>query len=262
MSLLMELERILPDVFLHAPLVALVGGGGKTSLMYSLASEWKVRGLMVAATTTTAIRDPRRETGRNVDLVVVDSRLKDGGHTGYTFAPVPGITVYGSSVCESDGKMSGISVDAVSALSNVYGAVVVEADGSRMLPVKAPDDHEPVLPLRISILIGVIGLDCLGRPMDGNTVHRPELFAKVSGCAPGEPIQPCHLEQLVLSPSGLFKDVRPGTAKVLVLNKSDSVSADVLQSVERLMSDAFYAVDAAFLRGRGSSKAIAQESMK
>lgn len=262
MSLLRELERILPGVFLHAPLVALVGGGGKTSLMYSLASEWKMRGLMVAVTTTTAIRDPRRESGRDVDLVVVDSLLRDGGHTGYTFAPISGVTVYGSSVCETDGKMSGISVDAVSALSNVYDAVVVEADGSRMLPVKAPDCHEPVLPRRISILIGVIGLDCLGKPMDGNTVHRPELFAKVSGCAPREPIQPKHLEQLVLSPYGLFKDVCPGTAKVLVLNKSDSVSGDVLRSVERLMTYAFSDVDAAFLRGRGSSGDIDLEAIK
>ena len=124
MSLLGELERILPGVFHDTPLVALVGGGGKTTVMYSLASEWKVRGLKVAATTTTAIRDPRREAGRNIDSVVVDPMLRDQGVSRLDFMPKPGVTVYGSSVCESSGKMSGVSVDAVSAMWNTHDAVV------------------------------------------------------------------------------------------------------------------------------------------
>ena len=97
--------------------------------------------------------------------------------------------------------------------------ILVEADGSKRLPVKAPAAYEPVVPGRTDLVVGVVGLDALGWPMDERTVHRPERFAAVTGCAPGTPIAWDHVVALARHPDGLFKGA-PGR-RVVLLNKVD-----------------------------------------
>ena len=61
--------------------------------------------------------------------------------------------------------------------------VLVEADGSRGLPLKAHLSHEPVLPQEAGQVIAVLGLTGLGRPI-AEAAHRPERYAGLAGCAP------------------------------------------------------------------------------
>ena len=107
----------------------------------------------------------------------------------------------------------------IAALRKAWGLVLVEADGSKRLPVKAPAPWEPVVPEGTDLVVGVVGLDALGRPMDERTVHRPQLFAAVTGCAPGDPIAWGHLVALARHPEGLFKGVT--CRRVVLLNKVD-----------------------------------------
>ncbi|MCZ7671710.1 MAG: selenium cofactor biosynthesis protein YqeC [Chloroflexi bacterium] len=51
--------------------------------------------------------------------------------------------------------------------------VLVEADGSRMRPIKAPAEHEPVIPPDATVVAPVVGLDALERPLS-EIAHRPE----------------------------------------------------------------------------------------
>jgi molybdenum cofactor cytidylyltransferase len=60
-------------------------------------------------------------------------------------------------------------------------AITVEADGSKMRPVKAPAAHEPVLPAATTHLVPVTGLDAVGAAIDARTVHRPELVCAALG---------------------------------------------------------------------------------
>ena len=61
--------------------------------------------------------------------------------------------------------------------------VLVEADGSRGLPLKAHLSHEPVLPQEAGQVIAVLGLTGLGRPI-AEAAHRPERYAGLAGCTP------------------------------------------------------------------------------
>jgi probable selenium-dependent hydroxylase accessory protein YqeC len=120
---------------------------------------------------------------------------------------------------DAPGKLKGIDRSHVAVLRRAWAVVLVEADGSRRLPVKAPAEYEPVVPEGTDLVVGAVGLDALGWPMDERTVHRPDRFAAVTGCAPGAPIGWDHVVALARHPEGLFKGARG--RRVVLLNKVD-----------------------------------------
>jgi len=230
-------------------IIAIVGAGGKTAALFSLAESLVAQGVSVALTTTTQIRDPRYETGRRFDRVLIDASLMvagtpipdafAGSSGPVAFAGEPfasgGITVVAGATIVEGAKLQGIHPEKVRLLAGSFGAVLVEADGAKHLPVKAPAGHEPVVPEAASVVLGIIGLDCLGKPMDGRTVHRPELFGELVGCAVGQAIEARHLASLARSERGLFKGGPPKAAKVLVFNKADVLEREGLESfLERI----------------------------
>jgi len=219
--------------------IAIVGAGGKTAALFSLAESLAAQGVSVALTTTTQIRDPRHETGRRFDRVLIDVSLMLAGTGPAAFADGPvasgGITVVAGATIGEGAKLQGIHPEKVRCLAGSFGAVLVEADGAKHLPIKAPAGHEPVVPEVASVVLGIIGLDSLGKPMDGRTVHRPELFGKLVGCDEGQAIETRHLASLARSERGLFKGCPPQAAKVLAFNKADALDREGLESfLERL----------------------------
>eukprot|EP01043_Picozoa_sp_COSAG02_P002141 COSAG02_NODE_48_length_45421_cov_103.222100_34_plen_228_part_00 len=58
--------------------------------------------------------------------------------------------------------------------------VIVEADGARKLPFKAPADNEPVLPLGATTVIAVGGVDALGIPIAEDFVCRAHIVAELA----------------------------------------------------------------------------------
>lgn len=214
--------------------VVAVGGGGKTSALFALAAAGARRGLSAALTTTTHIRDPRREAHtRSYDAVLLDAGLALPPSDGFS-EKADGlirasdergaVQVIASRELPEEGKLAGIHPLWISVLSARWDLVLVEADGSRGLPVKAPAAHEPVLPPAPDLVLGMVGLDCLGRPMDGAAVHRPELFGPLVGCASGAAIGVGHLAILATAREGLFKGAGEAVLRILVLNKADLVS--------------------------------------
>jgi molybdenum cofactor cytidylyltransferase len=61
------------------------------------------------------------------------------------------------------------------------GLIVIEADGSKMRPFKAPAEHEPVIPLAATHVVAVVGADALEAPLDEVHVHRPERVREILG---------------------------------------------------------------------------------
>ena len=214
---------LLPLLPAAGGVIALVGAGGKTSALFGLAGELvgsSPSGVLM--TTTTHLYDPRLERGRAYDQLVLDPALAEAA--GPWRAPVPdrGRRVVLAALEEPAlGKLRGIHPDRVAELKRVWTFVLVEADGSKRRPVKAPAEHEPVVPDSADLVLGLVGLACLGRPMDEAVVHRPECFGPLTGCAPGAPIGLEHLAALCRSPQGLFKGAPPGARRVLLLNQAD-----------------------------------------
>ncbi len=201
--------------------MSFVGAGGKTSLLLHLAGELAADGRPVLVTTTTHLADPREERPILPVRLLLHAELEFPAHAAAAAVPEPalGVTLLAARRTEPPGKLKGIDPSHVRLLASLWSLVLVEADGSRRLPLKAPAEHEPVVPEETGLTVGVLGLDALGWPMDERTVHRPERFAAVSGCAPGEAIGWDHLVALARHPEGLFKGARG--ARVALLNKVD-----------------------------------------
>ena len=132
--------------------------------------------------------------------------------------------------------------------------VAVEADGSRMLPVKAPASHEPVVPTGTTLLVPVVGIDALSKPI-AEIAHRPERVCAITGLAEADTLTPAALAMLLTSPEGGLKNV-PSTGRAAVLiNKVESAAevalaretADAIlreSSVERVVVGALLGSDA------------------
>lgn len=204
--------------------IALVGAGGKTSALFGLGQELGRAGAPALLTATTHLYDPRLEDGRDYDRLVLDPDLAGPAPAGAACPVAPEgdrRVVLAAAAEPGTRKVKGIHPTWVAALGAAWPWIIVEADGAKRLPVKAPADHEPVLPDGADLVLGCIGLACLDRPMDGATVHRPERFGPAADCAPGATIGLEHLAALVRSPLGLFRGAPPGARRVLVLNQAD-----------------------------------------
>ncbi|MCF8047565.1 MAG: putative selenium-dependent hydroxylase accessory protein YqeC [Desulfarculaceae bacterium] len=204
----LELER--------GDLVSLVGAGGKTSLLEALASEQAADGKAVLATTTTHVFRP---SGK-VLLEPHDEWLPE--RVGRLLSPGWCLTVASESTqVEGRAKLKGLTISSVDWLWEVEAApfILVEADGARRLPIKAPRTHEPVMPMATTVLVGVLGLSGLGMPVNEEHVLGAAEFCAITGAKAGETVTPAHLAALVIHPKGLFRKAPSRTRKVLVLNQ-------------------------------------------
>jgi molybdenum cofactor cytidylyltransferase len=116
-----------------------------------------------------------------------------------------------------DQKVSGLDPEAVDALLLGTSAdyIIVEADGARSLSVKAPADHEPVIPSLSTTVVVVMGADALESPL--NTVaHRIERISALTGLTGDDVLTPQDAATILLHPEGGLKDV-PGPARVVTI---------------------------------------------
>jgi len=207
-----------------ASLLALSGGGGKTSALFVIAEDLAERGARVLVTTTTRIRDPRAEGRKIARFLEIPAAAVSGSNQAAVLRVRAGrgsVTVLCAGV--ENGKLVGVDPGGFPALvsSGRWDAILVEADGAKMRPVKAPASNEPVWPAGVTTALGVIGLDCLDRPLDDRTAHHPELLGSLVGLPPCGMIELGHLLRLARHPEGLFRGAPEHARRILVLNKTD-----------------------------------------
>lgn len=200
-------------------LVALVGGGGKTSLLFALSEELHAVSKRVVSSTTTKVR--RDEALRSPFIVytgslsswkdILSEGLRNHGNVFLARTPL------------DSGKVEGISPSVADEMyeDGRIDYIILEADGSSGHPVKVPADHEPVVPSSSTKVVAMLGLEAIGEPMGPDMVFRTELFSNLTGLASGERLTPAVLARLFLEPEGLFKGTPSSAQKFVFLNKKD-----------------------------------------
>jgi molybdenum cofactor cytidylyltransferase len=192
-------------------IISLVGGGGKTTTMYYLAGELVKSGLKVIITTTTHIFPP----DDSYTLLLT----KDPNDLERTFKYVNPVVLADSHDKE---KLKGLDPLLVPEMSRLADVTIVEADGSRSRPFKAPHDHEPVIPPSSTIVIPVVGAEAAYKPLTEEWTHRTEKITEITGLKEGEIITPEIIAKTLLHPMGGMKGVPKDAAFIPLINKADT----------------------------------------
>ncbi len=202
--------------------ITLVGGGGKTSLLQLWARCLKEKGGSVVTATTAKLRDEPRPGfawAQADTLETAGAWLQNATRTNEILTLIGGFL-------PSAGKVAGIPADWIDQLCTEYPSTIfiVEGDGSAGRSLKGHLPHEPVIPASTSILVPVVGLDVLGKPLNAENVHRPEILCEIAGAKPGDPVEISTVMAVLLGEKGYLRQV-PGTAAVLPLfNKLETFS--------------------------------------
>lgn len=191
---------------------ALIGGGGKTTLMETLSDELSEIGTVII-TTSTKILIPRH--------IPV---LTDGSVDHITTALQKDRVICVGTIAEN-GKLSAPAVS-FETLKQLSDYVIVEADGAHGLPIKAHADYEPVIPENTDKTILVIGADCFNQPIDV-ICHRPERFAEIAGVDIHTPVTPEIVHRVITA---------EGFGDILYINiVEDQEAAAAARSLAKLM---------------------------
>lgn len=200
--------------------VALVGGGGKTTAMFRLAREIVEKGGCAITTTTTRIFAAQIALApTHVPASEATRERVEGALAAHRHVLVVGATN------PRDGKADGVALELFGRLREWFpdACLLNEADGSRMRPFKAPAEHEPVIPAETTLVVPVVGADVFGKPLDDDHVHRPERISALTGARPGTPITPEIVARVLAHPEGGCKGVPAGARVEVLINKVESL---------------------------------------
>ncbi|MDD3339888.1 MAG: selenium cofactor biosynthesis protein YqeC [Lachnospiraceae bacterium] len=153
-------------------MISMVGGGGKTSLLFRLCKEWMTHGKTVIITTTTQMYyEPDCPYADWGESETIREQIDECGYV------MVGQNIFTDPEGGKAWKLQGISAEQISSLRPEADVILVEADGARHKPLKMPARWEPVVPRDSDYVIGVMGLQALGKPME-QACHRPERAAE------------------------------------------------------------------------------------
>ena len=190
----MDWEQKFPFLREKGHVVSLIGGGGKTTLLYALSAYCTAKGWRVLTTTTTHIRKPV-----NVPWIAVNEEEKTASlecessecKTSVGIKCVCENTAWENAGKERDRlwqqgtyvvagtpapheKLTILPESIRSEWISDADITFLEADGAKCLPCKFPAAHEPVILPQSDIVLAVAGLSALYRPL-GEVCFRAEL---------------------------------------------------------------------------------------
>ena len=198
-----------------APQIAFIGSGGKTTAMFQLARQLPAPVIVTATSHLGAWQ-----------LVLADQHI-----IANTPDPVEELEHGLKGVILITGEMEGdrtqpINDHLMNWLEQFCGyhsiPLLIEADGSRGKPLKGWAEHEPPIPGFVELVVQVVGLAGLGKPLNGENVHRFEIFSKLSGLNAGETITPDSLVRVLKHSESGLKNIPAGARRVLLLNQANT----------------------------------------
>ena len=204
----MKLHRALDIV--RGDVVAFIGAGGKTSAMVNLGHELAEMGWRVTATTTTKISADQLELlpyavtpGEGTGML--SKALSEFGFV-FVYDQIRSGNVYGPPDDYVSHMMDSVDSD----------VVLVEADNAHGLPLKAPFEHEPVIPSETSLVVPVASLAVLGQELDEENVYNAQAIIERYGFNEGQRVKSPWVAQ-VLRDEELGLARVPENARVIAL---------------------------------------------
>ncbi len=197
--------------------VAFVGAGGKTTAMFNLAREF---GFPSVLTTTTKLGVEQASLAdKHVNL---KGKLPEGSDFGDEK-----VTLVTDDLIANGTRWQGLDDYKISRLRNICAVLsrplLIEADGAKTLPLKAPGEDEPIIPEFVDQVIVIAGLGAVGNILDEGNVFRPALYSELSGHEQNKPVSLESIARMLVNPMGGLKGIPEATKKTVILNHADLV---------------------------------------
>lgn len=191
-------------------ITAVIGSGGKTTLLGAAGTELARCGSVILATSTHMLpfAGVPLYTGNNAsELAKLVEREP------LVCVGTPGAT----------GKLSASPI-AMDVLAGLATYVLVEADGSKRLALKAHASHEPQVPVQAQQTILVVGAGGFGG-VAHEVAHRPELFCPRAGITAEAHVTPEAAARCIASEidAGLITPTR------ILINQADASTPDAIR---------------------------------
>ena len=192
--------------------VAFTGAGGKTTAIFRLARELDSP---VLVTTTTHLGSEQARLADN-HIICTSNDFRTDLISGVTLVTGPKI-----------GERWSAPSPTILEWLREFGIInkihlLIEADGARMKPLKAPGTHEPAIQSSVDVVVVVAGMSALGKPLSDEYVHRPRIYSRISGLALGEPITVESLQTVLCSPYGGLKNIPPNARRLALITQADT----------------------------------------
>jgi len=208
--LMIDLEKIGID-YNKSQIITIVGAGGKTSIMFDMGKKLKLQNRKVLITTTTKIYIPDKR--HSDEMLLGKKELFD------SYKPPKGsVTTSGKKVVQGN-KYKGYNIEEIDYIrnKNIFDYIIIEGDGAKKRPLKAPRNFEPLVPKNTDILLGVIGMDVLNKYINSENIFALKEFLDITDKMINERIDADCLIDLIVNKNGLFK--YRGNENYLILNK-------------------------------------------
>lgn len=205
-------------------MTAIIGSGGKSTLLKTLGLELMRAGGRVLLCTTTHMFPvagvPWDGSSRRLDAAPWrPGALHAPGCTCEACAGLSRGSICQAGVLDPEaGKLSS-PAEPLDELAQRFDYVLAEADGSKRLPLKAHAAWEPVVPAGTANIVWVVGASGFGRPVD-EVVHRPELFCEHCGCEPTDIATP---ERVAQALNAELHSLNLSNARIM-LNQADTLA--------------------------------------
>ena len=181
--------------------IAFCGAGGKTSGIHAIRDYCLAKNKTVLVTTTTHMFLEEGCVSNVKDII--EKLDKDG----YAFAGIPMSADRTGAKAASIGSARDLLIkphrqDKISAISNderllaeMHADVtLIEADGARCLPFKAPKPWEPVIPEETTDIVLVMGMDAVGKRIS-RICYNPEGVADALGVS----LETCLTKEMMIN---------------------------------------------------------------
>lgn len=166
-------------------IICVTGGGGKTSLIFKLAEELKIKG-RVLITSTTKIYFPQSDQYENL---ILENEVFRGSRKG--------VDILGKGIDKENKKMLGVESETLEKYLEKYDYILVESDGSRSKPVKFWNEDDPKIPSYATMIIGVTNINAVGEKIE-SVVHRYAHYCERENFTKDQLFTPEKMEKYIL----------------------------------------------------------------
>lgn len=199
------------------PVVSFVGAGGKTTALFQLARQLPTaKRQSLIATSTTHLGAWQ--------IPLADHHIIARDERDLQSLPREGVVLVTGEM--EEGRTKPVSENVLNRLRANSKTnripLLIETDGSRQKPLKAPAKHEPPIPAFAEVVIHVTGLSALGKPLTEEHVHRAEIFSQVSGLAMNAPVTPQAIIAALTHPQGGLRNIPPNARRIALLNQAET----------------------------------------